>query len=62
MTPACASGDAPHDWVRYGIGLAHRYGERCEICVNCRELRSFRMTPDERAACGCVDCDEHARR
>lgn len=20
------------------------------------------MTPDERAACGCIDCDEHAGR
>jgi len=61
-TPPCAYGDAPHDWERYGVGLAHRDGERCEVCIGCRELRSFRMTPDERAACGCADCDEHARR
>ncbi len=45
-----------HDWFAYGIGLSHRDGERCSICVKCGALAAAPLTALERQRCGCDYC------
>ena len=45
-----------HDWVGYGIGLSHRDGERCSICVLCGALAAAPLSALERERCGCGYC------